>query len=319
MLNNLTQINWYYLIVGEHGTGKTTLVQTTILNLQVPKGVVHFECPSNAKEFAINLAKHLNCELYPHNLRDIIVQSTTNAARRGQEDHSEYSSFNILRMQLRKAAKYYQEKYGRPMVLILDQVDRIAKKDHEFFGMLQDFAKDCADGGYLVIIFIASEGLVPQMMKSRSAWSRAMIPFEVGDISDEDAVKFLQNSGVDQKNAEVSVKYLAGGRFTLLTELRALNQVNSKNLFEEFKKRLFSQIKMNLRMVEIPKNHEFFIKLIEVGRIDIEQAETIIPISMIHKLVEINILKEHQDDTVSFHSRCVETYFKEVILSNAAI
>ncbi|CAG8837279.1 36748_t:CDS:2, partial [Gigaspora margarita] len=145
----------------------------------------------------------------------------------------------------------------------------------------------------------------------RSAWSRAAIPFEVGDISDEEAVKFLQNSDVDQKNAEVSVKYLAGGRFTLLKNLQALNQVNSKNLVEEFKKRLFTQIKMNLGMVGIPKNHEFFIKLIEVGRIDIEQAETIIPLNMIHKLVEVNILKEHQDYTVSFHSRCVDTYFKE--------
>ncbi|CAG8852241.1 38157_t:CDS:2, partial [Gigaspora margarita] len=152
-------LNRYFLIVGEHGTGKTTLVQNTILNLQVPKGVVHFECPSNAKEFANNLSKHLNCELYPFNLRDIIVQWTTNAIRRGQDGHSEYSSWNILSMQLLKAAKYYKEKYRRPMVLILDQVDRIAKKDHEFLGMLQDFAKDCADRGSLVIIFIASEGL----------------------------------------------------------------------------------------------------------------------------------------------------------------
>ncbi|KAF0424565.1 hypothetical protein F8M41_006508 [Gigaspora margarita] len=245
-------LNRYFLIVGEHGTGKTILVQNTILNLQVLKGVVHFECPSNAKEFANNLSKHLNCELYPFNLRDIIVQWTTNAIRREQDGHSEYYSWNILSMQLLKAAKYYKEKYRRPMVLILDQVDRIAKKNYEFLEMLQDFAKNCADRGSLVIIFIASEGL-----------SRAVIAFEVGDISDEEAVKFLQNSGVDQKNAEVS--------------------------------------------------------LIEVGRIDIEQAETIIPLNMIHKLVEVNIFKEHQDYTVSFHSRCVDTYFKEVIISNVAI
>ncbi|CAG8747841.1 14724_t:CDS:2, partial [Racocetra fulgida] len=166
-----------------------------------------------------------------------------------QADHSEYPNWNLLIMQLLDTAHYYMKEYKRPIVLILDQVDRIAKKDQEFLGMLQDFAKD-------------------------------LIPFEVGDISDEEAVKFLQNSGIDQKNAEVSVKYLTGGRFTLLKELQALNQ------------------------------------LIEVGRIDIKQAKTIIPLNTIRKLVEANILKEDQDFTVSFHSRYVDTYFKEEILSN---
>ncbi|CAG8804209.1 19813_t:CDS:1, partial [Racocetra fulgida] len=51
--------------------------------------------------------------------------------------------------------------------------------------------------------------------------------------------------------------------------------------------------------------------LIEVGRIDIEQAETIIPLNTIRKLVEANILKEHKNYTVSFHSRYIDTYFKE--------
>ncbi|RHZ81271.1 hypothetical protein Glove_122g7 [Diversispora epigaea] len=136
-------------------------------------------------------------------------------------------------MQLLRAANYYMKKYKRPMVLVLDQVDRIAKKDPVFLGILQDFAKDSADGGTLVIVFIASEGLVPQIMKSRrSAWSRAITPFEVGDISDEEAVKFLQDSGIDKKKAEYAVKYLTGGRFTLLKEVQALNRVNPENLFE---------------------------------------------------------------------------------------
>ncbi|CAG8628347.1 8774_t:CDS:2, partial [Gigaspora margarita] len=294
-------LNKYFLILDEHRTGKTTLVQNTILNLQEPKGVVYFECPSNVKEFAKNLSKHLDCELYPFKLRDVIVQWITNSTRKEQDDHSEYPNWNLLSMQLLNIAYYYMKEYKRPIVLILDQVDRIAKKDPEFLEILQDFAKDCADRGPLVIIFIAT----------RSAWSRAAIPFEVGDISDEEAIKFLQNSGIDQKNAEVSVKYLAGGRFTLLKELQALNQINSENLFEEFKEWLFTQIKMNLGMMGIPKDHEFFIKLIKLGHIDIEQAETIILLNTIHKLVEANILKEHKNYTVSFHSRYVDTYFKE--------
>ncbi|CAG8763918.1 18160_t:CDS:2, partial [Dentiscutata erythropus] len=126
-------LNNYFLILGEHGTGKTTLVQNTILNLQEPKGVAYFECPLNVKDFAKNLSKHLDCELYPFKLRDVIVQWIT-----------------------RK-------------VLILDQVDRIAKDDPKFLGILQDFAKDCADKGSIVVVFIASEGISPQIMKCSDA------------------------------------------------------------------------------------------------------------------------------------------------------
>ncbi|CAG8649106.1 7659_t:CDS:2, partial [Ambispora gerdemannii] len=326
-LKEILQLSFqrYFLISGEHGTGKTTLVQNTILNLQEPKGVIHFECPSDVKEFAKKLSKQLDCELYPFKLRDIIVQLATNAIRKGstwyveQDGYSEYSNWDLLSMQLLRTANYYMKKYKRPIVLILDQVDRIAKEDPKFLRILQDFAKDCADKGTLVIVFIASEGLVPQIMKSRSAWSRASTPFEVGDISDEEAVKFLQDSGIDKKKAEDAVKYLTGGRFTLLKEVQLLNRVNPKNLVEKFKEQMFTQIKRDLDTVELPANHEFFIKLIEVDHIDIQKAKTVIPLNMIHKLVEANILKENQDYTVSFHSRYIDTYFKEVILADDVV
>nr|CAG8636156.1 9121_t:CDS:2 [Entrophospora candida] len=110
----------YFLILGEPVTGKSTLIQSTILYLQEPKGVIHFVCPSNVKEFAKNLAEHLNCELYPFKLRDIVVP---NAIRK---------------------------------VLILEQVDRIAMNDQKFIEILQDFAKDCADEGSLIVVFIAT-------------------------------------------------------------------------------------------------------------------------------------------------------------------
>jgi hypothetical protein len=38
------------------------------------------------------------------------------------------------------------------------------------------------------------------IITARSAWSRAIIPFEVGDIPDEQAVKFLQDFNIDPKS-----------------------------------------------------------------------------------------------------------------------
>src|SRR6185369_13567907 len=75
--------------------------------------------------------------------------------------------WNLLSLQLLHTADYYMEKYKHPIVLVLDQVDHIAKSDPKFLGILQDFAKNCADRGTLVIVFIASEGLVLQIMKCR--------------------------------------------------------------------------------------------------------------------------------------------------------
>ncbi|CAJ0830625.1 6973_t:CDS:2 [Entrophospora sp. SA101] len=125
----------------------------------------HLESP-RAKEFAKNLAQHLNCELYPFKLRDIVVP---NAIRKEQDNHSEYSNWNLLSIQLLDTTYNYMKKYKHPMVLILDQVDRIVMNDQKFIEILQDFAKDCADESSLIVVFIASEGLVPQIMRSRSS------------------------------------------------------------------------------------------------------------------------------------------------------
>ncbi|CAJ0634282.1 7677_t:CDS:2 [Entrophospora sp. SA101] len=122
----------------------------------------HLESP-RAKEFAKNLAQHLNCELYPFKLRDIAPSAVE------QDNHSEYSNWNLLSIQLLDTTYNYMKKYKHPMVLILDQVDRIVMNDQKFIEILQDFAKDCADESSLIVVFIASEGLVPQIMRSRSS------------------------------------------------------------------------------------------------------------------------------------------------------
>lgn len=76
------------------------------------------------------------------------------------------------------------------------------------------------------------------------------------------------------------------------------------------------QIKRDLVRLALPINHELFTKLVEVHHIDIEQATSVMPLNTIYNLVEANILREHQDYTVSFHSRYVDTYFREVIIAS---
>jgi hypothetical protein len=81
----------------------------------------------------------------------------------------------------------------------------------------------------------------------------------------------------------------------------------------EFKEKLVWQIKRDLDTIKLPINHEFFIKLNKVHRIKIGEAESYMPLDMIRKLVSVNILKEHQNYTVSFNPCYVDTYFKEAL------
>ena len=62
---------------------------------------------------------------------------------------------------------------------------------------------------FLLVIFI-------YLFIARSSWSRADIPLEVNDISDDNAVKYLQALDIKENIAKDVVKYLTGGRFSLL-------------------------------------------------------------------------------------------------------
>ncbi|CAG8821594.1 11093_t:CDS:2 [Gigaspora margarita] len=138
-------------------------------------------------------------------------------------------------------------------------------------------------------------------------------------------------SDIDKKNAENAVKNLTAGRFYLIEGFSSMSQYDANPKFclsfrleflllSEFKEQMFTLVKRDLDTVDLPENHEFFIKFIEVHSIDIKQIKTIIFLNIICKLIEANIIKEHQNYTVSFHSRYIETYFKEAILTdNTAI
>lgn len=81
------------------------------------------------------------------------------------------------------------------MILMIDSVDALAEYDPSFMEFLQDFAKYCADMGALRIVFTQIGSAFP-LLSHRSAWSLADCPFEIGEISDNKAVAFLEQRGV---------------------------------------------------------------------------------------------------------------------------
>jgi Ni2+-binding GTPase involved in maturation of urease and hydrogenase len=61
----------YSLIIGEHGTGKTTLIQHAVEDLKEPKGVVYVDIDEQSTSFAEAMQQAL--EWYP----DPVINSTT--------------------------------------------------------------------------------------------------------------------------------------------------------------------------------------------------------------------------------------------------
>ena len=197
----------YVLIVGEHGTGKSTAVRKAAREVGVDgtNGVVYFLVPEEVTSFATGLAELVGFRTDPLDLeggvRRRVSQMTKEEVQPALVEEPR-ATWVRLKRALTTAAKQFRAKHGRPATLVLDGVDYIAKGDEKFMGLLQDFAKNCADAGDLRVVFVSSDGTAPAFMMGRSAWSRAANPSrtEVGDIPDADARTFLVSSGVKDVN-----------------------------------------------------------------------------------------------------------------------
>lgn len=69
----------------------------------------------------------------------------------------------------KRIAEKYKEKYDRPPVIIYDNINRLARKNKDILFKLLDDAKDNADCGNYVVVFISSEGVAPEMVMRKYA------------------------------------------------------------------------------------------------------------------------------------------------------
>ena len=67
-----------------------------------------------------------------------------------------------------RAALKYQQKYKKVPVLIIDNANKLARKQQDVLDALQDYAKLAADKRIATIVFVSSEGRVPRCMMGKS-------------------------------------------------------------------------------------------------------------------------------------------------------
>jgi len=305
----------YVVVVGENGCGKSTIVRKVLSSFPEPKGVVYFDCPFNPKEFSTKFLKLLE---YKPSLKVSegarrYIENTTKEEKDPDVRSEPLSSFSLLGDDLFAAAAAFKSEHKRPMVLVLDSVDRLAKGTPEFLAYLQDFAKDCADRGNLRVVFITSDGSALPLLMSRSAWSRVeKPPFEVGEISDVDAISYLKKRGITPDLAEKVVKEITGGLFVMLNDFVSNHQKGIK--YEEIQQILNAKTNIDMIDLQISENHILFKRLIANAKVRIDEARALgMPHEKLELLLKKNILAIHPDLTYTFHDRHVSRWFNERI------
>ena len=166
------------------------------------------------------------------------------------------------------------------------------------------------------MVFVSSDGSVLEQLQSRSAWSRARDPFEVCDISDKAAVEFLTRKGVEQEKAEEAVRDITGGRFELLNDyLRVWRFAGNDATRQE----LFKATRDLLKLGGFNPAHKFFRALVSQERVDVDPARNMWGdkhITALRALLDKNIIAAHPDLTFTFHSRHVESFFKQEVFGS---
>ena len=183
-------------------------------------------------------------------------------------------------------------------------------------GELQDFAKDCADNGNLRVVFISNDGLALPLMMARSSWSRADDPYEIGEIPDDQAVKFLMMNGILEDVAKRAVANLTGGLFGALNKF--VTSSTKGTTYEQLVEQRDSALDSKLFDLEISVNNALFRHLVKHRSIRTNEARRVIGMKkdQLEFLLKNNILVVQPNETYTFHDRHIATWFcsREVIV-----
>ena len=142
------------------------------------------------------------------------------------------------------------------------------------------------------------------MLQSSSAITRAGAIYEVGDISDDEAKKWLMNEyKVEPERAAALVAQVAGGRFPLLRMCGS-----SSKPVDAISEELANTTELDLLKVGVSPTAPLFRALLRRSRIKMAAAQQLLAESKLQALLSANILSAHPDRTYTFHVRHVACF-----------
>lgn len=159
----------YPLVIGQHGVGKTTLIQLAVNALPTPKGVIYVDVPMedvSPAPFIAALQESIGWSADPILDASKCMSSSVMVIVSKANGLADLDLSDLWKAFFTAASKFRKE-FGVIPVLIIDNANRLAIKQPELLGMLQDHAKNAADNNSAIFMFVSSEGLVPRRMMGR--------------------------------------------------------------------------------------------------------------------------------------------------------
>ncbi|CAG8571086.1 10740_t:CDS:2 [Acaulospora morrowiae] len=218
----------------------------------------------------------------------------------------------------KRGAKVYKAKHGRPAVIVYDNVSQLIPKHPGILDTLQDDAKKSSDDHLYIAVFVSSEGVVPRRVESRSSWSRAKNPpIEIGDLNEEESIKYLTEIHKITEKAE-ELYQLVGGRILELKDVatdflsgQSIEDIREKILLEPHNKLNSAKI------LEGQKHHEAGKRVIDAllrsKEINIDEFRKLFANEEEYgETLEANMFAFHPSiNTVGFQSQSIEYYIRK--------
>ncbi|KIX09924.1 uncharacterized protein Z518_01005 [Rhinocladiella mackenziei CBS 650.93] len=291
----------YSLIIGEHGTGKTSLIKLVVNGMDEPKGVVYVRIP-NRCSLEVDVARAMQKSL-GWGLDPLI-------------DPSEPATLEEVLQTFSRLTTKYKQEYGRAPVLIVDNANRLAQKLPELLDLFQDYAKDAADEGTAVVVYVSSEGWVPRRMMGRSSWSRRGEIIEIGDVSKEEALHYLRLRNIDGEQA-AQIYHLVGGRMIHLKFIA--DKLERNSLFEDTRQMMLNDAKGQLLDAEVLPKRRYhkegaviMRELLKKGSISWDAFYDLVDADAGDKLLEANIFAFHlNSQEITFQSTVMKRFCEE--------
>lgn len=304
----------YGIIIGEKGTGKSTAVLHFINKKKTsPRGIIYVDCPENAESFPSLLGSMVHYRPQA-DLEGRVRRLASGMSKEEKDidfgtDPSALFYRQGLRDHLLSAAITFSDKHKRPVIIIIDSADRLAREQPRFLKKLQELAKTGANMKALTFVFVASDFHILSVMESHGAYSRAAEPLEIGPISDSDAIAYLTKryKVISEDEAKQAVTTITGGVFV---ELQRYGEARAAGIeYSSILARRDDTVRGALHKIGVDSRHPTFQKLCEAKALMSTPVRQELGDSVVDSLLASNILSRHADRTVTFHDRHVAHWF----------
>ncbi|KAI4723624.1 hypothetical protein E4T48_00141 [Aureobasidium sp. EXF-10727] len=213
----------YYLIVGEKGTGKSSMLIDAMAKIE-GEGVAMFDAHADLEIFRVRLGKALDFEYHEDNIGSLF-------SIRGPRDASALLDIERAFNKLEKVALRRRANVGRPLIMIINNMHLLRDDEdgRDLLELLQQRAEQWAASNLATIIFNSDDYWVYERLKQLAT---RMVVMPVPDLPRDKAMmalsnyraRYHSNQPLDSEILE-QVYQKVGGRLAFLNRVAKSNDM----------------------------------------------------------------------------------------------